>query len=306
MKTAIIVLNYNDFENTSKFINKIKDYKSINKFVVIDNNSNDGKYEQLKKLEELNSNIYVIKSDKNGGYSYGNNYGIKFLEEKFGKSYFDSYIISNPDIFVEDEVIEKCNERLFEEEKLAIVAPRMYFVNGPARRSAWKKRTKLRDVANSTRINQFIMYPIFKSGEYNSKEFKKEELYVDAIAGSFFIIKSKVMQEINYFDENVFLFYEEDILSSKLLIKGYKILSINSLKFIHYDSQTIGKLMNMFKKQKILFQSRIYYHKEYNKANKVYLILLSLLLYARKFELLIEVPLRKVFNNKRRSNSEKK
>ena len=29
LKTAIVILNYNDFKNTSRFVKEIKDYKSI-------------------------------------------------------------------------------------------------------------------------------------------------------------------------------------------------------------------------------------------------------------------------------------
>lgn len=294
MKNAIIILNYNDYENTYNYISTIKDYKSIHTFVVVDNNSNDNMFDKLSEIQKMSDNIYVIKSDKNGGYSYGNNFGIKFLEEKFGKNFFDSYIISNPDVYVSDEVISKCTKRLFKQEDLAIVAPRMHFADKEARRSAWKIRSKVCDIANSTRITEFLLFPFFKMGEYSKKDFKENELYVDVIAGSFFIIKSKVMQEISYFDENVFLFYEEDILASKLKKKGYKTLSINNLEFIHYDSKTIGKLMNLFKKQKILFDSRKYYHKVYGGANKFVIGIFSILFYVRKFELLFEVPIRKL------------
>ena len=64
---------------------------------------------------------------------------------------------------------------------------------------------------------------------------------------------------------------------------------------MHYDSQTIGKLMNMFKKMDILFDSKIYYHKTYNNVGNVKLFILKLLRYIRKIELVIEVPKLKVF-----------
>ena len=39
-KVAIIILNYNDSENTIEYVNKIKNYKILTKIVVVDNNSN--------------------------------------------------------------------------------------------------------------------------------------------------------------------------------------------------------------------------------------------------------------------------
>ena len=52
------------------------------------------------------------------------------------------------------------------------------------------------------------------------------------------------------FDENVFLFYEEDILAKKMKENGYKIYSINNAKVVHYESQTIGKVLNYYQKMK--------------------------------------------------------
>ena len=49
-----------------------------------------------------------------------------------------------------------------------------------------------------------------------------------------FIIKKDVFEKVGLFDENVFLFYEEDILGKKLQDLKLKIVSLNSEKFVHY------------------------------------------------------------------------
>ena len=41
MKTAIIVLNYNDYENTRQYVDRIKEYQILDKIVVVDNFSQD-------------------------------------------------------------------------------------------------------------------------------------------------------------------------------------------------------------------------------------------------------------------------
>ena len=130
------------------------------------------------------------------------------------------------------------------------------------------------------------------------QDYKNEKLEVDCVSGAFFVIKYNVFKQIGYFDENVFLFYEEDILGYKFSKLGYEIYSINDIKFIHYDSRTIGKIMNMFKKQDILFDSRKYFQKVYNKANFLEIFILNILRYIRKFELIFEVPIRKITSKK--------
>ena len=78
MKIATIIVNYNDVEDTIRFVNEITKYDVINRIVVVDNMSTTiGAFENLKKLES--QKVKVLQADKNGGYDYGNNFGIKYL-----------------------------------------------------------------------------------------------------------------------------------------------------------------------------------------------------------------------------------
>ena len=292
MKVAIIIVNYNDVDDTIKYVETISNYNVINRIVVVDNLSTTiGAFENLKKLE--NEKVKVIQSEKNGGYDYGNNVGVKYLDS-LGEKY-DYIIVSNPDISVSEEAINKCLNILENDEKIAVVAPRMFNKeNKPIRRSSWKMRTFWLDVVHSTRILELLFYRVLRGGEYLEKDYQNELLEVEAISGAFFIIRNKTLREIGLLDENVFLFYEEDILAKQLAEKGYKTISLNSEKFIHFESQTIGKTFNYYKKMRQLFISKMYYHKTYNKINVVQVLVFHILNICRKLELLIEIPVRKI------------
>ena len=122
MKTAIIILNYNSKNDTIRYVNEIKNYNVLNTIIVVDNNSSAlNEFEELEKLKS--DNIYVIKSDKNGGYSYGNNFGLKFLENM--KEKYDFVVISNPDVEVKEEAFKECFKVLEENNKIAVCAPMM-------------------------------------------------------------------------------------------------------------------------------------------------------------------------------------
>ena len=88
----------------------------------------------------------------------------------------------------------------------------------------------------------------------------------------FFAIKYEVLREIDYFDENVFLFYEEDILATKVKNLGYKIYSLNHVTFEHFESNSINKALSYYNKMKRLQASKMYYQKEYNEINNNFYI----------------------------------
>ena len=292
MKVAVIIVNYNDVEDTEKYVNTITKYDVINRIVVVDNMSTTiGAFENLQKLQS--EKVKIIQAEKNGGYNYGNNFGIRYLQSL--NEEYDYYIISNPDISVTEEAIKHCLDVAEKDNKIGIIAPRMFNKdNNPIRRCAWKKRTFGLDVVHSTRILELIFYKILRNGEYSDKEYEKEILEVEAISGALFVIKKEALEAIGLFDENVFLFYEEDILAKQIDEKKYKVISLNSEKFIHFESQTIGKTFNYYKKMKQLFISKMYYHKKYNEINALQSLVFHILNLCRKIELLIEIPVRKL------------
>ena len=60
-----------------------------------------------------------------------------------------------------------------------------------------------------------------------------DELDFETPCGAFFIIKTKIFQEIGLFDERTFLYGEERIIGYKVKEKGYKFLLMPSEKVVH-------------------------------------------------------------------------
>ena len=292
MKVAVIIVNYNDAEQTVLYVNKIKEYNNIQRIVVVDNlSTNADSMDILRQIDD--EKVTIIQSGKNGGYSYGNNFGVKYLESQ--NETYDYIIISNADIEVDEETIDKCLQVLENDETVGIVAPRMYnSEDKPIRRSSWKIRTFALDVVHSTRLLEVIFYKKLRNGEYSNEEYNKSILPVEAISGAFFVARYEFFRNVGFFDENVFLFYEEDILAKKMKEKGYRILSINDVKFIHYESKTIGKTLSYYKKMNQLYKSKMYYHKKYNKINFLQIFIFQFLNICKKLELFIEIPIRKL------------
>ena len=58
MKNAIIILNYNDSDNTKKILKKIKNYKILDYIIVVDNKSTDDSLKKLKNFE--NEKIKIV------------------------------------------------------------------------------------------------------------------------------------------------------------------------------------------------------------------------------------------------------
>jgi len=103
--------------------------------------------------------------------------------------------------------------------------------------------------------------------------FYKDEYYqgktslVDVVSGCFFMMKSKTLEKIDYFDENTFLYYEENILAKKLHDRKLNLMVCNDIIIIHNHSVSIDKNLKKISKLKIQKQSQYYFQTNYNNAN---------------------------------------
>ncbi len=255
-----VIVNYNDFETTKTLINNIKNYKSLTEIVVVDNSTDDS-YERLKKLK----NITTLKT-VNNGYSAALNIGCKYLIEKYKTC---KIFISNADIIIskEQDLINLANKI---NDKNVIVGPTIKEVDNLNR--GWKIPTPLTEVLfNIPVINKIAN----KKMRYNKEHYDKDSSTVEAVSGCFFLIDSKHLEKINYFDEEVFLYYEENILGIKTKVLNKKIIICNNISVFHNHSVSISKAINKLNKLKIQKQSQYYFQKEYNNANKIELFLLK-------------------------------
>ena len=62
-KIGFVIVNYNDAKTTIRLLNQLKEFKNIDSIVVVDNNSTDNSFVQLKEQE--NGNITIIKNSEN-------------------------------------------------------------------------------------------------------------------------------------------------------------------------------------------------------------------------------------------------
>lgn len=281
MKNGIVILNYNDSENTSLILDDIKNYKILDKIVVVDNKSTDDSVKKLKKYE--NNKIKIIEANENKGYAAGNNLGIKYLIEKEN---IENIIISNPDIIVSEKAIKTLIKDL-ENKDIDCVAPIVKEPNGISR--GWKLPTFCSEVvSNIPFIRRFEQNLL----SYKDEEYKCDLTSVDVVKGCFFIIKKEAIEDIHYFDENTFLYYEEIIMGHNLKRKSYRTMVDNRVEVIHALSQSVDKSVNRIRKFKLLKQSQYYYEKYVNHMHVFKLIILRIFNLIYLFGLQIEKVLK--------------
>jgi GT2 family glycosyltransferase len=126
-RVGIIILNYFTYDLTLKLLERLENLKYQNFFiVVVDNNSPNNSKEilinNIINQSKFSNEIYFIEAKKNGGYSYGNNIGIR-KAFKLGAKYI---LIINNDVDISNFNILKIMVNFCEKnEKVAMVGPKI-------------------------------------------------------------------------------------------------------------------------------------------------------------------------------------
>lgn len=122
-QTHIILVNYNGYKDTIECIKSLKNLKYNNyKIIIVDNASSDNSINELNQY--VSKNIILLKSDKNIGFSGGNNIGIRYAIDN-GAEYI---MLLNNDTEVEPNFLEyminaaesdkKCFKFIYEQYKI--------------------------------------------------------------------------------------------------------------------------------------------------------------------------------------------
>ena len=269
MRIGMVIVNYNDYKTTINLINNIIDYKLITEVVVVDNASTDNSVKELKKIKY--DKLTILTCEDNKGYSAGLNRGAKYLIDKYHNL---NIIFSNADIIIPSEAVIKDLNTIISNQNV-VVAPVIKENNNLNR--GWINPSPLREVLFN--IPFFHKY-FHKKLEYKEEHYKKPFSKVDVVSGCFFMVNSNHLEKINYFDENVFLYYEENILSVKTRKLNKNIIVDNNVSVIHNHSVSVDKSINRLKKYQLQKRSQYYFEKNYNNANIIERFLLKLTYYS--------------------------
>lgn len=258
---SMIVLNYNDADAIIEFVDSLEEeiLKIVN-LIIVDNHSTDDSFDFIQS--RYGTRYDIIRTEKNNGYSAGNNFGIRYVVYKYNPKYI---IVSNPDVVIRADVILKMLE-LFRNKTIKLVGCKMVGVDGKVQTYGWRlpKYSTLIG-ASLVGTNRFF---VRNHNCYRRRHFESAYSIVDAVAGSFFIAECRMLEEVGYFDEDVFLYCEEDILAFKLKECNYKAAVLNTSQYVHKHSQTIGKAYANLEIYKIAQKSRAVYMLKYMQCGK--------------------------------------
>lgn len=261
---GVVILNYNTYQETVDCVRSIKNHTKGNyKIYIVDNNSTDCSGNKLKKKYDCEQNIEVIINKENRGYSAGNNIGIKkaILDEK------DVVFIVNSDVELLNDAFSQMIQTLLSNDEFMMVGPSV--INNKGKESQLPRK-KLDFKTFIIERHPFCDIPFFKKRANRKYPMNTREAFAfkGSVAGCCFGMRAEDFIGIDFLDENVFLYYEEDILAYKMEERNKMAVVDRKAKVWHKENISTNKRGNAFV-QFHRWTSVLYMFKHYAKLGVV-------------------------------------
>ena len=221
---AIILLNYNNVNDTLECVKSIEDYYEREcTIIVVDNKSTDNSKE---KLLENEYRYKLILNDVNEGFAQGNNVGIKWAI----KEGYEYIMLLNNDTLITKNSIENMIEEIKKDKKIGIVSPRIMYY--PEKEKIW---------FDGGKIDWFKFIVVhYNMGNNIKSSLKNNNEIVDFITGCCMLIRRDVIEEVGYLPEEYFMYYEDVDYCVKVSEAGYKLVNIKESIIYHKVSSSSG------------------------------------------------------------------
>jgi len=174
--------------------------------IIVIDNSNNTKFK--KSIEAQYKNVKCILSSKNIGMGAGNNVGIKNVFKDFA-------LILNPDVILEKNTIDEIINASKSLEKFGIIAP----------------------------ISDKPRYPNYQFDKNESHKFDQINPFkVKSVDGYSMLLNLKRLRKLsnfNFFDENIFLYLENDDFCKRLRLNHENIYIVPKSKIHHLGGEAV-------------------------------------------------------------------
>lgn len=233
---SIVTVAFNSENEMPQWVEALE--KTVKKYsfeiVISDNSPTRDTEKEVLKLQKKHSNIIYVYNDANLGFSKGNNLGVK-------KSHGEFVLFLNPDMVVEEGVIDGMVSFLKEHTDVGTVTPAVFLPNGKLDDSCHRGfPTPWRSFCHFSGLSK--MFPRLKLfAGYNMTYLDFSKMHeIDSLAGSFLLISRELGNKLKWWDED-FFFYGDDLdFCFRIKKAGYKIYFVPQYKALHYKGLSSG------------------------------------------------------------------
>ncbi len=215
---SIITINYNNPEDTFRFLRSINKLNPKNiEVIVVDNGSKENIQPVLSTYFQ---GVKVVRSEQNLGFAGGNNLGIEIAQGDF------IYFVNNDTVFIEDH-FGALASKLESRPEIGAISPQLSYPDGRIQ------------FQGKSAMNPF-------TGRTKDLVYEHKGLAPTAyIHGGAVMIKRSTLNKVGLMPEHYFLYYEELAWAEQIKSAGYELYIDLDHEIIHDESSSTSRISDL-------------------------------------------------------------
>ncbi|MBR8828129.1 MAG: glycosyltransferase family 2 protein [Gomphosphaeria aponina SAG 52.96 = DSM 107014] len=228
MRLAIIIINYRTpnlvIDCLASLQNEVERGQEL--VIVVDNASGDNSVEKIEEAitaNKWNQWVQVFSSAVNGGFSAGNNMGIKAVTA-------DAYLLLNSDTIVRAGALKCLLEAMETHPEAGLISPRLEWLDGKPQISCFRYHSLLSEMIDAAATS--LVTKLLKSYDV---PIPVSDTPIEPEWTSFacVLIRREVIEQIGLMDEGYFMYYDDVSYCRKARNAGWKILHWPKARVVH-------------------------------------------------------------------------
>lgn len=274
----MVVLTYNSVDDLANCLDGVLAQVGVNlRLVVVDNASKPEARKAMESIffERTGGAIYCassikpqaaidlpsifVRNNENAGYSAGNNIGLRIL----AASGCEAVLLVNPDVRISDpEYIRTLWDGMRSVPDCVVASSRLKKLDG-------RDEHPLREAEF---WEELLWWRQYLPKKFHSKPFVRQArgerpIEAEKLHGSCMLLRSSFLREIQFLDENVFLYSEEPILAARARDHGGRMLVFPGVEAVH--AHVPSAKGNSSRRMLLFIKSRLYYLQNYTNYGRI-------------------------------------
>ena len=228
---SIIIVNYNVrgfLEALLQSVERTADRLNVEVFVV-DNHSTDGSVEMVRQNYP---DVHLVQNPDNKGFATANNQALRAYRGRYA-------CLVNPDVLLQEDTLRTMVRFMDDHPDVGAAGCKVLNPDGtlqlacrrsvPTPLSAFFKLTGLSQLFQKNRV----------IGAYNLTYLDQDAIHdVDAVSGSFMVIRREAIDQIGLLDEAFFMYGEDLDWLYRMRQVGWRVCYVPTTRIVHYKGES--------------------------------------------------------------------
>lgn len=249
---SIVIVNFNSGQFLEACIETVEASDCAYEIIVVDNGSTDASALFLEGKNPSSEFLTLIKNDRNLGFSAAVNQGVTHSSS-------EHILFINPDCLIFPHTARALREAIAVDHSIGVIGGLIFNFDGSEQPGCRRRELTL---TRSVRKTLGLDDSNGTSIDMTYDPLPNNRIPVDAVSGSFFMMRRDIFLEIGGMDERFFLHFEDLDLCKRIRGVGKKVMFVPDISIFHYQGAASPASGSFVSKQK--HRSLLVYQRKHN------------------------------------------